>query len=231
MATADARSRRRLRSPRSPSRSSSESSARTLRRRTMAPQKRGGGATVRYAFEGPRPRAFTPSSSRSSRRYLSPGARRGRCTRRRHAARAKLDRRARARGPRRRREADGRGSRQNRRDARGRAGHRTGWSARELRAGEGRAGDQVPRDAGQPQRGAFLRHARAKGFRATALGKQSLGGRARRRESQRARAPHTLEPSLLPDEMRSRFRVPLNRSERRRQTSPNLRRPRRPTVS
>ena len=165
------RSRRRLRSPPSPSRSSSESSARTLRRRTMAPQKRGGRATVRYAFEGPRPRAFTPSSSAILAEIFVTGRAEGRCTRRRHAARAKLDRRARARGPRRRREAVGRGSRRNRRDARGREGHRTRWRARELRAGEGRAGDQVPRDPGQPQRGASLRHARAWGFRATALGK------------------------------------------------------------
>lgn len=167
-----------------------------------APQKRGWGATVRYAQRGSEGfyHCCAVSSTSRNRRFAEifvTGRAKGRCTRRRHAARAKLDRRARARGPRRRREADGRGSRQNRRDARGREGHRTGWSARELRAGEGRAGDQVPRDAGQPQRGAFLRHARAKGFRATALGKQSLGGRARRRESQRARAPHTLEPSLL----------------------------------
>ena len=126
----------------------------TLRRRTIAPVGAlSSGETVRCLEGFGR---FLPRSPGLCEIFFTSS--KGRVTlvrRRRHAARAKLDRRARLRGPRGWRETRcWRGSRRNRRDARRREGHRSGGGARELRAGEGRAGDQVPGYPRKPQRGA-----------------------------------------------------------------------------
>ena len=132
--------------------SSSGSPTWTLRRRTIAPVGAlSSGETVR-CLEG----FGRHDLGLASEIFFTSS--KGRVTlarRRRHAARAKLDRRARPRGPRGWRETRcRRGSRRNRRDARRREGHRAGGGARELWAGEGRAGDQVPGYPRKPQRGA-----------------------------------------------------------------------------